>query len=338
MYAFTHSELEKVLDTYLHANIIPFIKSSPGLGKSDIVKQLAERHNLHLIDMRLSQMQPYDLAGLVHPKGDKFEYLPLDEFILDTDAIPNNKDGVLLFLDEFNSIDKYTASACYKLLLNRQIGKHNLHPKTRIICAGNLSSDNAIVNNIGSAIQSRVSHLNLVLDEHDWIHWLNEQKDWHSTVVSFLNFNKKMVSTFDPSKTEEPYAVPRTWFMLSNMFHKGLDKLPKDLKQNVIVSIVGSKAGMELVTFLDNMDQFPTIEDITNNPETAKMPSSAGSKWALGNYLATNINEDNADAFLTYVSRIVEFDIQRVVLSMMAQAYPYLKEKPKLLEILEAID
>ena len=33
----------------------------PGVGKSDMVAQVAERHSIPVIDIRLSQMEPSDL-------------------------------------------------------------------------------------------------------------------------------------------------------------------------------------------------------------------------------------------------------------------------------------
>lgn len=42
----------------LKANLVPFITSSPGLGKSAAVRQLAKRFNLKLIDVRLAQEDP----------------------------------------------------------------------------------------------------------------------------------------------------------------------------------------------------------------------------------------------------------------------------------------
>ena len=39
----------------------------PGVGKSQIVAQIGRRHQVPVIDIRLSQMEPSDLRGL--PRG-----------------------------------------------------------------------------------------------------------------------------------------------------------------------------------------------------------------------------------------------------------------------------
>lgn len=41
----------------------------------------------------------------------RMEYLPLADFPIETDLLPQGKDGWLIFLDELNSADKYVQGA-----------------------------------------------------------------------------------------------------------------------------------------------------------------------------------------------------------------------------------
>lgn len=97
----SHKQAKQALQVGMQANTVSFLMGSPALGKSAIVRQLAEENNLELIDLRLTQLQPYDLCGLVTPNKDKhsFSYLPLDEFPLEDWDLPENKQGWLLFLN-----------------------------------------------------------------------------------------------------------------------------------------------------------------------------------------------------------------------------------------------
>lgn len=45
----------------LKAGLVPMLVSSPGMGKSDIILAIAEKYNLKVIDLRLSQSDPTDL-------------------------------------------------------------------------------------------------------------------------------------------------------------------------------------------------------------------------------------------------------------------------------------
>ena len=61
------SEMTVTVERMIKAKIVPLIQSSPGVGKSSIVHQIAEKYNLKLIDLRLASSDPTDLSGLPHP-------------------------------------------------------------------------------------------------------------------------------------------------------------------------------------------------------------------------------------------------------------------------------
>lgn len=52
---------KEAIKVALKADTPLFITGSGGVGKSSIVKQVAEELDLHLIDIRLSQVLPMDL-------------------------------------------------------------------------------------------------------------------------------------------------------------------------------------------------------------------------------------------------------------------------------------
>lgn len=55
------SRAAELITLALKANLVPMVHGSPALGKSSIVKQIAKKFNLKLIDLRLSQCDPTDL-------------------------------------------------------------------------------------------------------------------------------------------------------------------------------------------------------------------------------------------------------------------------------------
>ncbi|MFZ0789908.1 MAG: AAA family ATPase, partial [Chromatiaceae bacterium] len=46
----------------------------PGVGKSQMVAQIARRHGVPVIDIRLSQMEPSDLRGIPFRVDDRVEW------------------------------------------------------------------------------------------------------------------------------------------------------------------------------------------------------------------------------------------------------------------------
>ena len=104
----------EVIDDF-ERGLVPFITSSPGLGKSSIVRQIADEFSLELIDLRLSQCAPEDLQGLpwkvTHNGVTRSSFVPFDTFPLKSDPVPPGKNGWILFLDEFNSSIKSVQAA-----------------------------------------------------------------------------------------------------------------------------------------------------------------------------------------------------------------------------------
>ena len=135
--------IQRHLPVLLDNGIVPFIHGSPALGKSAIGKQLADAHNLKFIDLRLTELDPTDLHGLPNFKEGKATFVPFDTFPLEGDKIPEGYKGWCIFLDEINSANHSVQAACYKLVLDRMVGQHKLHPKVKLMAAGKFLMDKA---------------------------------------------------------------------------------------------------------------------------------------------------------------------------------------------------
>ncbi len=86
---------------------------APGVGKSQMVAQVAKNQNTTLIDIRLSQMEPSDLRGIPFKKGEAVEWaVPA--------MLPNAKrhgENGILFLDEITSAPPSVSAAAYQLII-----------------------------------------------------------------------------------------------------------------------------------------------------------------------------------------------------------------------------
>ena len=82
----------------------------PGVGKSQMVAQVAAKHGVPVIDIRLSQMEPTDLRGIPFRTGDTVEWaIPA----MLPDAQRHGAEGVL-FLDEITSAAPTVSAAAYQ--------------------------------------------------------------------------------------------------------------------------------------------------------------------------------------------------------------------------------
>jgi replication-associated recombination protein RarA len=73
------SQLNTILDTEFystqhHQHTPVMLWGPPGVGKSQLVHQVGERHAVEVVDIRLSQMEPSDLRGIPFKSGDTVEW------------------------------------------------------------------------------------------------------------------------------------------------------------------------------------------------------------------------------------------------------------------------
>jgi MoxR-like ATPase len=90
----------------------------PGVGKSQFIAQIADKHQVPLIDIRLSQMEPTDLRGIPFRVNDRVEWA-IPAMLPDTQR--HGPTGIL-FLDEITSAAPTVSTAAYQLILDRRLG------------------------------------------------------------------------------------------------------------------------------------------------------------------------------------------------------------------------
>jgi len=313
---------------FLKANLVPYIKGSPACGKSSIVRQIAETYKLKLIDLRLSQCDPTDLLGFpsINNEKTKAGYVPMEMFPVEGDPIPENYNGWLLFLDEFNGADSATQKAAYKLVLDQMVGNHKLHEKCKIMAAGNLATDNALVEELSTALQSRFVHMELSTCPKAWAEWAAEANIDHR-IMSYIRFKPDMLYTFRPDHSDCTYASPRTWEFTSRLLKTiDIDTNPNALE--LITGIVSEGVAREFLSFCKIYEDLPVFADIIANPEEMSVPTSPGTLYALIGSIANNVCMNTVNQVMKFVNRIPVslFEFQVVCIQDMTRRNPDMRD------------
>lgn len=283
------------------ANLVPMVMGSPGIGKSSIAKHIAKAHNLKLIDIRLSQEEPTDLKGFPHITGKKAGYLPMDTFPIEGDPIPEGYAGWLLFLDEMNGGTLATQKAAYKLILDRMVGVNNLHKNVCIMGAGNLETDNAAVEPMSTALQSRLIHMELVSDVNEWLDWAYENKIDHR-ITSYIKFKPGNLYAFSPDHTDVTYACNRTWEFANRLMGVTDDNDPDRLP--LLAGALSEGVAREFIGFCKIDQDLPKIPQIVASPETIKVPEEPSILFALTGSIGHHASADNLEQLLKFVVRL----------------------------------
>jgi len=283
------------------------LSGSPGCGKSQIGYKIAADYNLKVIDLRLSQCDPTDLLGFpsigtnIDPRKARAGYVPMETFPIEGDPLPPGYSGWLLFLDEFNSASPAVQAAAYKLVLDRMVGAYALHKNVAIMCAGNLETDNAIVQPMSTALQSRLIHMELEIDAEEWVNWAAEAGINHQ-IVDYVKFKPSAVFTFKPDHTDSTYACPRTWEFLSRL----MAEIPATdpLALQLYAGTVSEGVAREFITFCKIYDTLPKISQIVASPDTVKVPTEPSVQYAITGALAHNATDANLGQLMKFVNRM----------------------------------
>lgn len=285
----------------IQARLVPLLKGSPGAGKSSIVHALADQYKLKVIDLRLSQCDPTDLMGFPSVTGKRAGYLPMETFPIEGDEIPAGYEGWLLFLDEFTSAATAVQAAAYKLVLDRMVGLHKLHKNVAIVCAGNLETDGAIVNEMSTAMQSRLVHFELVSDLSSFLDWAYAQGIDHR-ITSYLKFKPGNLYAFKPDHTDDTYACNRTWEFADRILKVtedgDADRLP------MLAGALGEGVGREFIGFMKIDQELPTIPQIVASPATIAVPLEPSILYAITGAIGHNATKDNLGPLIQYVNRL----------------------------------
>lgn len=301
--------------TCLENGLVPFLTSSPGVGKSSIYKQIADDAGLVLIDIRLSQSESIDLKGYPDLMGksegttQKATYVPFDDIPVEGDPIPDGYNGFLVLLDEFNSAPRDVLAAAYKLVLDRYLGAHKVHEHCFIATAGNLDTDNAITNEMGTALQSRLIHLELEVDFNTWLENVAIPNQYDERIIAFLNYQKSALHNFTPDHTDKTYSSPRTWEFVNKYSN---DHEDLELIAPLIVGTIGAVAGQDFISFTKVYSKLITLHDVLRDPETVDVPTKSAERWATITHLVKSASLDQVEDILTYIYR---FPIEFVVLA-----------------------
>jgi hypothetical protein len=340
-------QIRKFTEHCIRTGLVPFITSSPGMGKSAIVRQIADDFGLKLIDHRLSTSAPEDLTGLPRFKDNgRAEFAPFDDlFPLEGDKLPLKKfavldkkgklleleeyyDGWLLFLDEFNSAKKEIQAAAYKLILDRMTGQKKLHPFVAIVCAGNKSTDRAITNSLSTAMQSRLVHLEMENSFDEFMEDVAIPQKWDERIVAFLNANPNKLNDFDPEHQEKTFCCSRTW----EFVNKALSITePGPLNSEMTLLLAGtitSGVATSFVQFTQVYKNMVSLRDVMQDPEKARLPEDNNLKWAVVTSMVNNVDMGNYVEIFKYIGRM-EMTFKILFYRSVGKLVPALTTKPE---------
>lgn len=262
----------KSISQRLPSDISVLLRGRHGIGKSEVIYQVAQEFNLPVMERRLSQITEGDMIGLPYKvekkdqngelKSISTRFLPLDWFI---ECIESPH---LIFLDELDRSSQEVQQAAFELVLDRSIQGNKIHPESRIYAAingGTEGGSNYHTNDIDPALLDRFWTADITPSVEEWLMWA--QGKVVPDIIEFIRSEQAHLENnevIDPGKI---YPSRRSWKRLSDTFKINPD-LITDLKNNqpLFISMCSGFVGIEATSmfrqFMLNKNKSYTALDV----------------------------------------------------------------------------
>jgi hypothetical protein len=232
------------------------LRGRHGIGKSQVVYQIAASLGLPVVERRASQMTEGDLVGLPSVEGNRTSFNPPDWFK------ESCEEPVCLFLDEVDRATLEVRQGIFELTDSRKLNGHRLHPDTIVFAAinGGEHGEQYQVNEMDPAELDRWSVWDIEPTVEDWLGWGKENVD--SLVWDFINQNRSHLEHNGDVEPNKRYPSRRSWHRLNDVLAKAdmLEAGPGMF--NLAQSFVGFEAAVALNDFAQNYDRVVTVEQL----------------------------------------------------------------------------
>jgi hypothetical protein len=270
-----------------------FLWGPPGIGKSDIVHQIADTINAHVIDIRLSLWEPTDIKGIPYFDSNESKMVWGAPAELPDAEMAAQHEAIVLFLDEMNSAAPAVQAAAYQLILNRKVGQYHLPDNVYIVAAGNREADKGVTYRMPAPLANRFVHLEMRVDFDDWFQWA-VTNNIHKDVVGFLTFSKKDLYDFDPKSPSRSFATPRSWSFVSELIE---DELDENTTTDLVSGSVGEGLAVKFMAHRKVAASMPNPTDILAGKVKEMKAKEISAMYSLTVSLCYELKEacDNGD-------------------------------------------
>ena len=190
--------LEKVLTVAYRARRAVLLEGPTGVGKSEIIRRVAEQLGIDTTVLDLSLLEPPDLVGLPIVKDGRTEYaLP--------HVLPRGGAGILL-LEELNRAERYIQQPALQLLSARRLHEYELPEGWVCVATVNPQTADYHVTALDKALRARFLQVSVRADRASWLAWA-QTRNLHPGIVALAHAHERLLDD----------VPPRTWTYASEL-------------------------------------------------------------------------------------------------------------------------
>jgi len=239
------------------------LRGRHGVGKSEVVYQIAKQMDMPVVERRASQMTEGDLLGMPSPEmvdvnGEQASVFRPFSWFLQACTEP-----VVLFLDEVDRATTEVRQGIFELTDSRKLAGWTLHPDTVVVAAvnGGEHGSQYQVNEMDPAELDRYTVFDVEPSVEDWLDWAKNNVE--GIIWDFINQNRLHLEHGDDYEPNKVYPSRRSWKRLNDCLEAScLLGESSPLLFNLATAFVGFEAAVSFNDFVKNYERQVTVEDI----------------------------------------------------------------------------
>ena len=316
----TLAQIARALMINIELDIPTIIIGPVGVGKTDVVRQCAERLRngvwqgkklrVLVIDKRASQMEPTDIAVPMPDLATRMVVMCLQEWLPSAQEALQ-WDIIILLLDELSDASLGVQAAFNQLILERELPGYKLPANVRIVATGNRKEDRGNAQTFNRATANRMAVFVAGVDIDSWKAWAANNCEpeliaFIDNEVRMLEHDNKPVSLalYDPPMAGSDaiaFRSSRSVARINKYLKAGLNDT--DL-QMMVAGNTGDKCAEKFMNFLATYRLLPDLQAILADPANGPIVREPGTNFALVVALAGRLTLANLSSIAVYIKRL----------------------------------
>jgi len=297
------------------------IEGHMGSGKTSILKALAKKLPDHIpvyFDCTNKDLIDLGVPKVVrHENGNEYVTFPTNEEL----GLHLDKPVILMF-DEIGK-KKSIINAIRRVLLERSMGGKKLHPDSIVFATTNLGAEN-----LGDLFPPHSRNAVTVCrmrksTAQEWVDDFAIDAGVDPVVMAWVLEHPQVFQSFEEVEKPDaddtaggnpyiyhPKAIGRTAFVTHRSAEAASDisllrdKLDRLTFQAALIGTVGQRAASDLESYIKLADDLPTLQDIKENPKSAKLPASAAAVCMVIVRTLSTLDRSWMNAWMDYFERL----------------------------------
>ena len=290
------------------------LQGDMGNGKSATLTTLGEKFTNHRIFY--CDCTTKDVGDLMLPMFSELDQNGQFVRFVTNEELGLHIDGpVIIMVDEFGKADRSVQNALLCLMYERKMGSRHLHEESIVYATTNLGAEG-----VGDLLPPHTRNRFCVVTvkkwtNEQWMEWaINNQIE--PQVILFAKENPEIFQSFTevenpednqyiyhPKVNRAAFVTPRSLETASHIC-KMRDKLGADTTTALLIGCIGEHAARQLNAQFTLSDDLVPLDDIKNNPKSAKIPSTAAAQCMMMYRTLSNIDRSWMDSWMDYMDRL----------------------------------